>query len=217
VGHQNETETFGSMGKEYLSDGITESLINNLSQLPNLRVMARSTVFRYKGKDTDPQKIGNDLHVQAVLSGRLLQQGNVLVIQAELMDVKTGTQLWGVQFNRGVEDVLALQYDLSSEIAEKLRLKLTGDEKQRLAKRYTEDAEAYQFYLKGRHYWNKRSQEATRKAVSYFPQATDKDPAYALAYAGLADAYTYLSFFNLAPPRDAMPRAKAAAMKALER
>lgn len=201
---------------EYLSDGITESLINNLSQLPNLRVMARSTVFRYKGKDTDPQKIGNDLRVQAVLSGRLLQQGNVLVIQAELMDVKTGTQLWGGQFNRGVEDVLALQDDLSSEIAEKLRLKLTGDEKQRLAKRYTEDAEAYQFYLKGRYYWNKRSPEGTRKAVSYFQQAIDKDPAYALAYAGLADAYTYLSFFNVVPPREAMPSAKAAAMKALE-
>jgi TolB-like protein/DNA-binding winged helix-turn-helix (wHTH) protein/Tfp pilus assembly protein PilF len=201
---------------EYLSDGITESLINTLSQLPNLRVMARSTVFRYKGKNTDPQKIGNDLRVQAVLSGRLLQQGNVLVIQAELMDVKTGTQLWGGQFNRGVEDVLALQDDLSSEIAEKLRLKLTGDEKQRLAKRYTEDAEAYQFYLKGRYYWNKRSPEGTRKAVSYFQQAIDKDPAYALAYAGLADAYTYLSFFNVVPPREAMPSAKAAAMKALE-
>jgi TolB-like protein/DNA-binding winged helix-turn-helix (wHTH) protein/Flp pilus assembly protein TadD len=201
---------------EYLSDGITESLINNLSQLPNLRVMARSTVFRYKGKDSDPQKIGNDLHVQAVLSGRLLQQGNVLVIQAELMDVKTGTQLWGGQFNRGVEDVLALQDDLSSEIAEKLRLKLTGDEKQRLAKRYTEDAEAYQLYLKGRYYWNKRSPEGTRKAVSYFQQAIDKDPAYALAYAGLADAYTYLSFFTVVPPREAMPSAKAAAMKALE-
>src|SRR5271168_501627 len=109
---------------EYLSDGITESLINNLSQLPNLRVMARSTVFRYKGKDSDPQKIGNDLHVQAVLSGRLVQQGNVLVIQAELMDVKTGVQLWGGQFNRGLDNVLSLQDDLSREIAEKLRLKL---------------------------------------------------------------------------------------------
>jgi TolB-like protein/DNA-binding winged helix-turn-helix (wHTH) protein/Tfp pilus assembly protein PilF len=201
---------------EYLSDGITESLINNLSQLPNLRVMARSTVFRYKGKDTDPQKIGNDLHVQAVLSGRLLQQGNVLIIQAELMDVKTGTQLWGGQFNRGVEDVLALQDDLSSEIAGKLRLKLTGDEKQRLAKRYAENAEAYQFYLKGRYYWNKRSPEGTRKAVTDFQQAIDKDPAFALAYAGLADAYTYLSFFNVVSPREAMPIAKAAAMKALE-
>jgi TolB-like protein/DNA-binding winged helix-turn-helix (wHTH) protein/Tfp pilus assembly protein PilF len=201
---------------EYLSDGITESLINNLSQLPNLRVMARSTVFRYKGKDTDPQEIGNELHVQAVLSGRLLQQGNMLIIQAELMDVKTGAQLWGGQFNRGVEDVLALQDDLSSEIAEKLRLKLTGADKQRLVKRYTEDSEAYQFYLKGRYYWNKRSPEGTQNAVSYFQQAIGKDPAYALAYAGLADAYTYLSFFNVVPPRQAMPSAKAAAMKALE-
>jgi TolB-like protein/Tfp pilus assembly protein PilF len=199
-----------------LSDGITESLINNLAQLPNLRVMARSTVFRYKGKGTDPQEIGNELHVQAVLSGRLLQQGNMLIIQAELMDVKTGAQLWGGQFNRGVEDVLALQDDLSSEIAEKLRLKLTGDDKQRLVKRYTEDSEAYQLYLKGRYYWNKRSPEGTQKAVSYFQQAIGKDPAYALAYAGLADAYTYLSFFNVVPPREAMPSAKAAAMKALE-
>jgi TolB-like protein/DNA-binding winged helix-turn-helix (wHTH) protein/Tfp pilus assembly protein PilF len=201
---------------EYLSDGITESVINNLSQLPNLRVMARSTVFHYKGKDADPQKIGKDLRVQAVLSGRLLQQGNVLIIQAELMDVKTGAQLWGGQFNRGLDNVLSLQDDLSREIAAKLRLKLTGDERQRLAKRYTEDAEAYQFYLKGQYYWNKRSPGGAQKAVSYFEQAIDKDPAYALAYAGLADAYTYVSFFNLAPPRDAMPRAKAAAMKALE-
>ncbi len=201
---------------EYLSDGITESLINNLSQLPNLRVMARSTVFRYKGKDTDPQDVGNELHVQAVLSGRLLQQGNMLIIQAELMNVKTGAQLWGGQFNRGVEDVLALQDDLASEIAEKLRLKLTGDDKQRLVKLYTVDSEAYQSYLKGRYYWNKRSPEGTQKAVGYFQQAIGKDPAYALAYAGLADAYTYLSFFNVVPPREAMPSAKAAAMKALE-
>jgi TolB-like protein/DNA-binding winged helix-turn-helix (wHTH) protein/Tfp pilus assembly protein PilF len=201
---------------EYLSDGITESLINNLSQLPNLRVMARSTVFRYKANDADPQKIGNDLHVQAVLSGRLLQQGNVLIIQAELMDVKTGVQLWGGQFNRSAEDVLALQDDLSREIAEKLRVKLTGEQKQRLARRNTEDAEAYRFYLKGRYYWTKRSPEGMQKAASYFQQAIDKDPGYALAYAGLADTYVYLSFFNMVAPRDAMPRAKAAAAKALE-
>ena len=201
---------------EYLSDGITEGLINNLSQLPNLRVMARSTVFRYKGKDADPQKAGNDLHVHAVLSGRLLQQGNTLIVQAELMDVRTGAQLWGGQFNRKVEDVFVLQNDLSTEIAEKLRLRLSGEEKQLLAKRYTVDAEAYQSYLKGRYYWNKRSQEGTQKAAEYFQQAIDKDPAYALAYAGLADTYVYLSFFNVVPPRDVMPRAKAMAVKALE-
>jgi TolB-like protein len=201
---------------EYLSDGITESLINNLSQFPNLRVMARSTVFRYKGKDADPQKAGNDLHVHAVLSGRLQQQGDTLIVHAELIDVRTGAQLWGGQFNRKLEDVLALQDDLSRDIAEKLRMRLTGDEKQRLAKRYTENPEAYRLYLQGRYHWNKRSPEGAQKAVDYFQQAIDKDPTYALAYAGMADAYTHFSFFNVAPPRDATPRAKAATMKALE-
>jgi len=203
-------------GTEYLSDGITESLINNLSQLPNLRVMARSTVFRYKGKDADPQKAGNNLHVHAVLSGRLLQHGDTLIVHAELMDVRTGAQLWGGLFNRKMGDVLALQADLSKEIVERLKLRLTGEERQLLAKRYTVDAEAYQSYLKGRYYWNKRSQEGTQKAAEYFQQAIDKDPAYPLAYVGLADTYVYLSFFNVVPPRDVMPRAKAMAVKALE-
>ncbi len=202
---------------EYLSDGITESLINNLSQLPNLRVMARSTVFRYKGKEADPQKVGQDLRVRAVLSGRLLQRGDTLIVQAELMDVAKGSQLWGGQYNRKAVDVLALQEDLSKEISEKLRLRLTGEEKQRLTKRYTENAEAYQFYLKGRYYWNKRTVEGFNKAIEYFRQAIEKDPNYALAYAGLADSNSLLSV-NVAvqPPRDAMPRAKAAATKALE-
>lgn len=201
---------------EYLSDGITESLINSLSQFPNLRVMARGTVFRYKGKDVDPQMAGNDLHVHAVLSGRLQQRGDTLIVQAELIDVRTGARLWGGQFNRKLEDVLALQDDLSREIAEKLRLRLTGGEQQQLAKRSTENPEAYRLYLQGRYHWNKRSPEGAQKAVDYFHQAIDKDPTYGLAYAGLADAYTYFSFFNIAPPRDAMPRAKAAATKALE-
>jgi len=201
---------------EYLSDGITETLINNLSQIWNLRVVARSTVFRYEGKDIDPQKAGNDLHVRAVVSGRLLQRGSTLIIRAELMDVATGAQLWGGQYNRKAEDVFALQDDLSREISEKLRLQLTGDEKQRLTKRYTEDAEAYRLYLKGRYHWNKRSPEGLQKAVEYFRQALEKDPAYSLAYAGLADTYAYLSFFNVVAPREAMPKAKNAAVKGLE-
>jgi TolB-like protein/DNA-binding winged helix-turn-helix (wHTH) protein/Tfp pilus assembly protein PilF len=201
---------------EYLSDGITENLINNLSQLPHLRVTARSTVFRYKGKDVDPERAGKDLQVHAVLTGRLLQHGNTLIVQAELIDVTTGAQIWGGQFNRKEEDVFALEEDLSREIAEKLRMRLTPDEKQRLAKRYTGDAEAYRFYLKGRYFCNKRTSEGTQKAVDYFQRAIERDPAYALAYAGLADAYTRISFFDVAPPRDAMPRAKAAATKALE-
>ena len=201
---------------EYLSDGITETLINKLSEIWDLRVVARSTVFRYKGRDIDTQKAGNDLHVRAVVSGRLLQRGSTLIVRAELMDVATGTQLWGGQYNRRVEDVFALQEDLSGEISEKLRLQLTGDEKQRLTKRYTEDAEAYRLYLKGRYHWNKRSLDGFQKAIEYFLLALDKDPDYSLAYAGLADTYAYLSFFNVIAPREAMPKAKAAAAKGLE-
>ena len=201
---------------EYLSDGITETLINNLSQIWNLRVVARSTVFRYEGKDVDPQKAGNDLHVRAVVSGRLLQRGNTLIVRAELMDVATGAQLWGGQYNRNAEDVFALQDDISREISEKLRRHLTGDEKQRLTKRYTENSEAYRLYLKGRYHWNKRSPGGLQKAVEYFQLALDKDPAYSLVYAGLADTYAHLSFFNVLAPREAMPKAKAAAVKGLE-
>jgi TolB-like protein/Tfp pilus assembly protein PilF len=201
---------------DYLSDGITQSLINNLSQISTLRVTARSTVFRYKGKDVDPRKVGSDLHVCAVVSGRLLKRGSSLIIQAELMDVATGSQLWGGQYNRQAQDVLLLQDDLSREISEKLRLRLTGDEKRRLTKRYTEDAEAYRLYLKGRYHWNKRNPEGLQKAVDYFQQALNRDPVYPLAYAGLADTYAYLSFFHMVPPRQAMPKAKAAAVKALE-
>lgn len=201
---------------DYLSDGITESLINNLSQISTLRVTARSTVFRYKGKDADPRKVGSDLHVRAVVSGRLLKRGSSLIIQAELMDVATGSQLWGGQYNRQAENVFLLQDDLSREISEKLRLRLTGDEKRRLTKRYTEDAEAYRLYLKGRYHWNKRNPEGLQKAVDYFQQALNRDPVYPLAYAGLADTYAYLSFFHVVPPRQAMPKAKAAAVKALE-
>jgi TolB-like protein/Tfp pilus assembly protein PilF len=201
---------------EYLSDGISETLISNLSQIGNLRVVARNTVFRYRGKDIDLQKAGNDLHVRAVVSGRLLQRGDTLIVRAELMDVATGAQLWGGQYYRKTEDVFALQEDLSREISEKLQLQLSGNEKQRLTKRYTEDSEAYRLYLKGRYHWNKRSPEGLQKAVEYFQQALDKDPTYSLAYAGLADTYAYLSFFSLVAPREAMPKAKAAAMKGLE-
>lgn len=201
---------------EYLSEGITETLINNLSQIWNLRVVARSTVFRYKGEDIDPQKAGNDLHVRSVVSGRLLQRGTTLIVRAELMDVATGAQLWGGQYNRTAKDVFALQDDLSREISEKLRQQLNGDEKLRLTKRYTENSEAYRLYLKGRYHWNKRNPGGLQKAVEYFRQALEKDPAYSLAYAGLADTYAHLSFFNVVAPQEAMPKAKAAAVKGLE-
>ncbi len=201
---------------EYLRGGITEAVINKLSQIWNLRVVARSTVFRYAGKGIDPQQAGQDLHVRAVVSGRLLQHGSTLIVRTELMEVATGALLWSGQYERKVDDVFALQDDLSREISEQLRLQLTGDEKRRLTKRYTENAEAYRLYLKGRYHWNKRSPEGLQKAVHYFRQALELDPAYSLAYAGLADTYAYLSLFNVVAPREAMPKAKSAAVKGLE-
>ncbi len=201
---------------EYLSDGITESVISNLAQLPQLRVMARSTVFRYKGKEVDPQKVGQDLHVSAVLTGRLLERGDTLVVQAELVDVAKGTQLWGAQYNRRLADLLAVQEDISREISGKLRLRLTGEEKTRLGKRPTTSTEAYQLYLQGRYWWNKRTGEGMNKGVEYFEQAIEKDPNYALAYAGLADSYAMLGAYGFLRPETGYPRARAAATKAIE-
>ena len=210
------TNVNGDDNSEYLSDGVTDSVIDNLSQLPNLRVMARSTVFRYKGKDTDPQIIGHDLRVSTVLTGRLMQRGDTVIVQAELMDVAKGSQLWGGQYNRKLKGVFALQEDLSKEISEELRLKLTGEEKQRMAKRYTDNAEAYQLYLKGRYYSNKRTEKELWKSIQCFQQAIDKDPNYASAYSGMADAYALLGYRGDLPSKEAWSRAKAAALKAVE-
>jgi len=201
---------------EYLSDGITESLINSLSQLPRLRVAARTISFRYKSRDADPQKAGRDLNVRAVLSGKVLQRGDTLSIQADLVDVASGSQLWGAHYDRKLSDVLAVQEAIAKEISEKLRLRLTGEEKNRLVKRSTESTEAYQLYLKGRHSWEKRTPEALRESIDYFNQAIDKDPGYALAHAGLADVYAVLSSYSLMSPGESFPKARAAATKALE-
>lgn len=199
---------------EYLSDGITDGVINSLAQLPQLRVMAHTTVFRYKGKQDDPQKAGRELQVGAVLVGRVQQRGDALSVQAELVDVSTGAQLWGEQFQHSLSDVSALQTEIARDISDKLRLRLTSEEKQRMAKRYTENPEAYQLYLKGRYYWNKRTRSNDQKAVEFFQQAIEKDPGYALAYAGLADSYVIPA--NPLPRSEAVPKAKAAARKALE-
>jgi serine/threonine protein kinase/tetratricopeptide (TPR) repeat protein len=203
---------------EYLSDGIAESLINSLSQLPTLRVVPRSTVFRYKGQNTDPQEIGRKLGVRAVLTGRVLQRGERLNIQMELIDVTDVAQLWGEQYNRRLADIFSVQEEISREITEKLRLKLTGEERKYLTKRYTENTEAYQLYLKGRYYWNRRTPESLNKGIEYFQQAIEKDPTYALAYTGLADSYSLLgSSIGGLSPRETFPKAKAAALNALER
>jgi TolB-like protein/Flp pilus assembly protein TadD len=202
---------------EYFSDGITESIINNLSQLPKLRVVPRSTVFRYKGSEIDPQTIGRELNVRAVMTGRVVQLGDLLIIRTELIDVEQESQLWGEQYRRQLVDIFELEEEISREISGKLRLRLSGEEKKRLIKRYTDNSEAYQLYLKGRYYTNKRTEDWIKKGIEYFQRATDTDPNYALAYAGLADAYAFLaSSTGGNRPRDTYPKAKAAALKALE-
>ena len=206
----------GDARVDYLSDGITESIINNLSQLPQLRVMARGTVFHYRNNEIDPREIGRDLGVQALLTGRLLQLDDRLVIRAELIDVANGWQLWGAQYNREPNDILALQQEMAQEISSNLSLKLTGAERRQLAKSHTGNTEAYRFYLKGRYYLNKRLTETLRMAIEQFQRAISADPDYALAYVGLADCYSLLSLYSALTPKEAFPKAKAAALKALE-
>src|SRR5262249_11882181 len=201
---------------EYLSDGLTETIINNLTQLSSLRVSPRSAVFQYKGKDTDPLKVGHDLGVRAVVTGRLLQRGDSLMVSAELLDVRDNKQVWGEQYNRRVADALAVQQEISREISERLRMKLSGEEQRQLTRRDTRNPEAYAFYLKGRYYWNKRTADNIMKAIEQFQQAADKDPNYALAYVGLADCSSVLEAYTGAPASEALPKAKAFAERALE-
>jgi TolB-like protein/Tfp pilus assembly protein PilF len=201
---------------EYLGEGIAETLIYNLSKIQELRVMARSTVMRYKGQGADPQKIGRELKVRAVLTGRVLQRGNTLRIGTELVDVAKGWQLWGERYDRPLADIFAVEEEIAREITEKLQLRLSGDQKEQLVKRYTDNAEAYRLYLKGRYYWNRRTAETLAKAIEYFNQAVALDPNYALPHAGLADCYDVCSYYGLLPPREAAPKAKNAATKALE-
>jgi serine/threonine protein kinase/tetratricopeptide (TPR) repeat protein len=206
----------GDPDTEYLADGLTESIINNLTRLPSLKVIARSSVFRYKGKDADPFKAGGDLGVRAVLTGRLLQRGDSLMVSAELVDVRDNKQLWGEQYNRKVADALAVQQEISREITEKLRLRLSGEEQQRLVRRDTANPEAYQFYLRGRFYWNKRTADGIRKAIEQFQQAIERDPNYALGYVGLADCYIVLEEYAGVPSSETLPKARAAADRALQ-
>jgi serine/threonine protein kinase len=201
---------------EYLSDGITESLINSLSQLPNLVVMSRNTVFRYKGQVTEPQKLGRDLHVRAILTGRLIQSGDDLMISVNLEDVETSRQIWGDQYNRKLSNLVSVQQEIAADIYGRLRPKLEGEEKKILAKRSTDDVEAYQDYLQGLFYWNKWTQSDFKKAADFFTLAVQKDPRFALSYAGLADTYSLLGDAGYLPPSEAWPKAKAAAMQALE-
>ncbi|HKD42270.1 MAG TPA: tetratricopeptide repeat protein [Myxococcaceae bacterium] len=200
---------------EYLSDGIADGLINSLSQIPELRVIARTTAFRYKGKDLDFEGLRRQLSVDGVLSGRVQQVGNTLVIQADLVDTDTGSQLWGEQYNRPLADALRIQGEITKAIAEKLRPRLAPDVHNRVAKRYTDNSEAYQRYLRGLFFLSKYTKEGFIKSREYFQQAIELDPKYALAYAGLADSYSLGPQFTNEPGSEAYPQARRAALKAL--
>jgi serine/threonine protein kinase/Tfp pilus assembly protein PilF len=200
---------------EYLSDGLTESLINSLSQIPNLTVMSRSSVFHYKGRDVDPQAVAHDLKVQGVITGRIVQRGDQLIISAELIDARTNRNLWGDRYDRKLSDVLAVQQDITGAISARLRERLSGETKKQIAKGGTSDPEAYQLYLKGRFYWEKRTQDSLEKAKDYFNQAIEKDPNYALAYVGLADYYYVVSDYAPVSAVDVAPKARSAAQRAL--
>jgi TolB-like protein/Tfp pilus assembly protein PilF len=202
---------------DYLVDGLTETIINALSRLPGLRVLARSTVFRYRGKPVDCRALGQKLRVSAVLLGRVSQRGDQLMIATELVEVESGWLIWGEQFTRNVSDVLLIVAELSLKISDQLGSELAGKTNvSGPARRQTQSTEAYQDYLKGRYHWNRMSAGALQKSIEYFQQALQRDPAFALAHAGLADSYCLLAFFDLVPPAEALPKAKQSAMRAIE-
>ena len=205
----------GNADADYLSDGLTESLIASLAHLPQLKVKSRNSVFRYKGKEVDAQKIGRELAVDALLTGRVVQRGEAIQVRADLTNVQDNTEIWGEQYERKASDIISLQQQIAGDIADKLRSKLSGPEKQQVTKQGTQNAEAYQLYVKGRYCWNKRTNADIKAAISYFSQAIDKDPGYALAYAGLADAFAVLPNYG-SDPADVTPKSNAAARKALE-
>ena len=209
------TNVTGDPNTDYLSDGLTESLIGNLSKLPNLTVRPRSSVMRYKSKDPDPQKAASELQVSAVVTGRVTQHGDSLTISAELTDTRKNRSLWSEQYDSKLSDALKVQREISDEIAARLREKLTGEQKTQLTKGGTNDPEAYSLYLKGRYYWDKRTSDSLAKSKEYFQQAIDKDPNYAQAYVGLAEYYSVLPVYTPARNAETNPLAKAAASRAL--
>jgi TolB-like protein/DNA-binding winged helix-turn-helix (wHTH) protein len=200
---------------QYLSDGISESVIDDLSQATTLRVMAWTTVSRYRSAPPDIRGLGRQLGVNAVFTGRLLRQDDRLVVQTELTDAETGRHLWGKQYDSPVNDLLGLQGQLAQDIATNLRVHFTGADERKIVSHYTASAEAYQLYLKGRLFWNERNRNALLKAIDYFEQAIKIDPKYALAYSGLADSYNLLDDWGSTPPRDSFPKAREAAEKAI--
>ncbi len=201
---------------EYLSDGITESLIDALARIPRLKVIARATVFQFKGKDLTPRQAASELGVASILTGRIVEHEGTLAVQADLVDTRSGAELWGEKYSRPAAELLAVQDDIAGEIAARLKGRLSGASKVEPGRRPTASPEAYQLYLKGRYFWNRRGEENLRKSIAAFQEARRVDPRYSDAASGEAEAWDVLAYTQLAPPEDAFPRAKAAASKALE-
>jgi len=212
----SDPQLMANSDREYISDGMTESIINNLSQLTNLKVIARSSVFRYKGKDLDVQAIGRELNVHSLLVGEVKQEGDELRIAVELMDVQGNRSIWGDTYQRKTGDIQTVQKEIARNVSEKLGLKLTGADQTQLTKTYTHNGEAYQAYLKGRYYWNKRTDESFKKAIGFFQEAIKIDPNYGLAYTGLADCYTLRSDYGFIASQEGYALAKAAVTLALK-
>lgn len=201
---------------EYLADGLTETIINDLTRISTLHVTPRNSVYRYKGKQVDLTAVSKELGVPVVLTGRLLQRNNNLLVSVELIDVRANKQLWGEQYSRSLADLQTIEREIAAQITEALRQRLNSDDRKELTKHYTENPAAYQLYLKGQYQLNKRTEQSLAKGVEYFRQSIEADPNYALAYSGLADAYNQLGAWARLPPKESFPRAKAAAAKALQ-
>lgn len=199
-----------------MSDGLTEDIINRLAQSPELRVLARTSVFRYKNKDEDPQEIGKELQVQGVPTGRITRRGDEVAAETDLVNVSDGSQIWGQRYTRKISDVAALQNEIASDLSARLRTQVTHQEKELMTMGTTANSEAYQLYLKGRFYWNQRTKENLRRSIDCFQQAISLDPNYALAYVGLADAYAVSSGYGAFETKEAAPLAEALVKRALE-
>ncbi len=207
----------GDPNTEYLSDGITEGVIDRLSGFPNLKVISRTSAFRYKQREIEPQKVAKELGVEALVTGRVIQRGDDFFVSAELVDAREDRQLWGEQYSRKLADIVSVQQEIATAISGNLRVRLTQEEKTRLNKAPATNPEAYQLYLRGRYHANQTTAAELKKGIEYFQQAIDKDPGYALAYASLADSYSALGGgWQYLPPSDSFPKAKAAAIKALQ-
>ena len=206
----------GNADVEYLSDGMTETLINSLSQIPNLNVKARASVFRYKGKELDLKKIASELNVQAILTGRVAQRGDQMTLNLELIDAQTENILWGNRYERKSSELVALQSEIARDVSNKLKTKLSGADAAKVEKNYTANAEAYQLHLRGRFYGSKRTAKDAQKSIEYYQQAVDIDPKYALAYAGLAEANWFLALYSYPQVNELVPKARELALKAIE-